>query len=61
MMKLWLVRTGECLKTWEFTTAVKRVAWSEDDSKVRLPFSFGPRAQEKSAGANPRARCRFWR
>lgn len=35
MMKLWLVRTGECLKTWEFTTAVKRVQWSEDDSKVR--------------------------
>lgn len=40
MMKLWLVRTGECLKTWEFTTAVKRVAWSEDDSKVRFPFSL---------------------
>lgn len=35
-MKLWLVRTGECLKTWEFTTAVKRVAWSEDGSKVRF-------------------------
>lgn len=34
-MKLWLIRTGECLQTWEFTTAVKRVAWSEDDSKVR--------------------------
>ena len=35
MMKLWLVKTGECIKTWEFTTAVKRVQWSEDDSKVR--------------------------
>lgn len=33
-MKLWNVRTGECLYTWEFPTAVKRVAWSEDDSKV---------------------------
>lgn len=33
-MKLWLIKTGECLQTWEFTTAVKRVAWSEDNSKV---------------------------
>ncbi|GAA5985509.1 hypothetical protein JCM10908_007003 [Rhodotorula pacifica] len=34
MLKLWSVRTGECLYTWEFPTAVKRVAWSEDDSKI---------------------------
>ncbi len=34
MLKLWNVRTGECLYTWEFPTAVKRVAWSEDDSKI---------------------------
>lgn len=34
-MRLWNVRTGECLKVWEFPTAVKRVAWSEDGSKVR--------------------------
>ncbi|CEQ42045.1 SPOSA6832_03822 [Sporobolomyces salmonicolor] len=33
-MKLWNVRTGQCLYTWEFPTAVKRVAWSEDDSRV---------------------------
>lgn len=26
-MKLWEVKTGECLYTWEFLTAVKRVAW----------------------------------
>ncbi|RGB43533.1 eukaryotic translation initiation factor 3 39 kDa subunit [Rhizophagus diaphanus] len=30
--KLWEVRTGKCLHTWEFKTAVKRVAFSEDDS-----------------------------
>ncbi|KAE8541263.1 eukaryotic translation initiation factor 3 subunit I [Cryptococcus gattii VGV] len=32
-MKLWEVKTGECLYTWEFLTAVKRVAWNEDDDK----------------------------
>lgn len=26
-MKLWSVQTGKCLYTWEFPTAVKRVAW----------------------------------
>lgn len=26
-MKLWAVATGKCLYTWEFPTAVKRVAW----------------------------------
>lgn len=34
MMKLWNVKTGECLYTWEFPTAVKRVAWSEDDQRI---------------------------
>ncbi|KZO96525.1 WD40 repeat-like protein [Calocera viscosa TUFC12733] len=29
-MKLWDVQTGQCLFTWEFLTAVKRVAFSED-------------------------------
>lgn len=35
-MRLWRVSTGECLKTWEFPTAVKRVAWSQDDTKIAL-------------------------
>ncbi|KAF0517979.1 eukaryotic translation initiation factor 3 39 kDa subunit [Gigaspora margarita] len=30
--KLWEVQTGKCLHTWEFKTAVKRVAFSEDDA-----------------------------
>lgn len=30
-IKLWNIETGVCLKTWEFPTAVKRVAFSEDD------------------------------
>ncbi|KAJ8509118.1 hypothetical protein ONZ45_g8687 [Pleurotus djamor] len=34
MLKLWAVSTGKCLYTWEFPTAVKRVAFSEDDSQV---------------------------
>ena len=33
-MKLWEVSTGKCLYTWEFPTAVKRVAFSEDDSQI---------------------------
>ncbi|WVQ86251.1 eukaryotic translation initiation factor 3 subunit I [Cryptococcus sp. DSM 104549] len=33
-MKLWEVETGKCLYTWDFLTAVKRVAWSEDDSMI---------------------------
>jgi WD40 repeat protein len=33
-MKLWRVQTGECLKTWEFPTAVKRVQFSEDDGRM---------------------------
>lgn len=33
-MRLWKVSTGECLKVWEIPTAIKRVQWSEDDSRV---------------------------
>jgi len=33
-MKLWDVQTGKCLFTWEFPTAVKRVAFSEDDTLI---------------------------
>lgn len=46
-MKLWVVKTGECIKTWEFTTAIKRVQWSEDDNKVRLLRLFRWRALGK--------------
>lgn len=35
MMKLWEVKTGKCLHTWEFTTAIKRVQWSADGTRVR--------------------------
>ncbi|KAJ3550817.1 hypothetical protein NM688_g4994 [Phlebia brevispora] len=33
-MRLWSVQTGKCLYRWEFPTAVKRVAFSEDDQQV---------------------------
>ncbi|KAJ3918571.1 WD40 repeat-like protein [Lentinula edodes] len=33
-LRLWNVATGKCLYTWEFPTAVKRVAFSEDDKQV---------------------------
>ncbi|EPQ54937.1 hypothetical protein GLOTRDRAFT_9627, partial [Gloeophyllum trabeum ATCC 11539] len=33
-MKLWNVATGKCLFTWEFPTAVKRVAFNEDDDRI---------------------------
>lgn len=33
-LRLWAVETGKCLYTWEFPTAVKRVAFKEDDSQV---------------------------
>ena len=33
-MKLWEVATGRCLFTWEFPTAVKSVAFSEDDTQI---------------------------
>ena len=33
-MKLWDIRTGKCLFTWDFLTAVKRVVWSEDDEQI---------------------------
>ncbi|KPI44349.1 Eukaryotic translation initiation factor 3 subunit I [Cyphellophora attinorum] len=33
-IKLWNVLTGECVKTWEFPTAVKRVEFSEDGKQL---------------------------
>src|ERR1700722_5495359 len=33
-LRLWSVQTGRCLYTWEFPTAVKSVAFSEDDDQV---------------------------
>lgn len=33
-MRLWEVCNGKCLYTWEFPTAVKRVGFSADDSKI---------------------------
>ena len=33
-VKLWETMTGECVKTWEFNTAVKRVEFSEDGSQL---------------------------
>lgn len=33
-LKLWSVKSGACLYTWEFPTAIKRVQWSNDDSKI---------------------------
>ncbi|EJC98898.1 WD40 repeat-like protein [Fomitiporia mediterranea MF3/22] len=33
-MKLWEVSTGRCLYTWEFPTAVKRVAFSADSKQI---------------------------
>jgi translation initiation factor 3 subunit I len=33
-VKLWNIKTGECVKTWEFPTAVKRVEFSEDGMQL---------------------------
>lgn len=33
-IKLWEVRTGRCLKTWDFPTAIKRVEFTEDGTKL---------------------------
>jgi translation initiation factor 3 subunit I len=33
-MKLWEVKTGKCLYTWEFPTAVKRVSLDEAGEHV---------------------------
>jgi translation initiation factor 3 subunit I len=33
-MRLWQVSTGKCLFVWEFPTAVKSVAFGENDSKI---------------------------
>ncbi|PHH79401.1 hypothetical protein CDD82_2414 [Ophiocordyceps australis] len=33
-IRLWDVKTGRCLKVWEFSTAVKRVEFNEDGTKL---------------------------
>lgn len=33
-IKLWDVKTGKCLQTWEFPTAVKRVEFNEDATQL---------------------------
>jgi len=33
-VKLWDVKSGKCLKTWDFNTAVKRVEFNEDGSQL---------------------------
>jgi translation initiation factor 3 subunit I len=33
-IKLWEVKTGKCLMTWEFPTAVKRVEFNEDGTQL---------------------------
>jgi len=33
-IRLWDVKSGKCLKTWEFPTAIKRVEFNEDGTKL---------------------------
>jgi len=33
-VRLWEASTGKCIKVWEIPTAIKRVAFSEDDSRI---------------------------
>ncbi len=33
-VRLWEIRSGKCLKVWEFDTAVKRVEFNEDGSQL---------------------------
>ena len=33
-IRLWNVKSGKCLKSWEFPTAVKRVEFNEDGTKL---------------------------
>jgi WD40 repeat protein len=33
-VRLWNIKTGDCVKVWDFPTAVKRVAFSPDGSKL---------------------------
>lgn len=33
-VRLWDVRTGKCIKVWDFNTAVKRVEFNEDGTKL---------------------------
>ena len=33
-MRLWDIRTGKCVKVWDFNTAVKRIEFSEDGKQL---------------------------
>ena len=33
-VRLWDIKSGKCLKVWEFNTAVKRVEFNEDGSQL---------------------------
>lgn len=33
-VRLWDIKSGKCLKTWDFNTAVKRVEFNEDGSQL---------------------------
>lgn len=33
-IRLWDIKSGKCLKTWDFNTAVKRVEFNEDGSQL---------------------------
>ena len=33
-VRLWDIRTGKCVKTWDFNTAVKRVEFNEDGTAL---------------------------
>ncbi len=33
-VRLWDIRTGKCVKVWDFNTAVKRVEFNEDGTKL---------------------------
>jgi len=33
-VRLWDIRSGKCLKVWDFNTAVKRVEFNEDGSQL---------------------------
>jgi translation initiation factor 3 subunit I len=33
-VRLWDIRTGKCIKVWDFNTAVKRVEFNEDGTKL---------------------------
>lgn len=60
MLKLWEVQTGRCIHTWEFTTAIKRVQWSADGTKIlavteeRMGYKGAIRVFEINRDGGPR-------